>query len=142
MSWLKRLIHGVPREPDEPPTFFETGWEVLNAYLHDPEIEATIHELTDDHARFTVKAIDFECTRDPDPKWLTLRTYLPWTEEQKQDELVMYAGLSDYCSSHTALRFDIDKVNQRYIVDGGFVILRQLDQVLCIKYIVWNVQIA
>lgn len=28
MSWLKRLIHGVPREPESPPTVFETGWRI------------------------------------------------------------------------------------------------------------------
>lgn len=137
MSWLKRLIHGVPREPDEPPTFFETGWEVLRAYLHDLDNGVTVHELTDDHARFTVKAIDFECTRDPDPKWLTLRTYLSWTEEQKQDELVMYQEFSHLNASQSAFRFDVDKANQRYIVDGGFIVTGQYSQVLCVKYVIW-----
>ncbi|WP_407570828.1 hypothetical protein [Deinococcus altitudinis] len=134
MSLLSRLFGGN-KEVKAPPVQHATPWEVVEAFVADPQWKVEVLNGKDGWMRLKFNGVIGEALDDPAGEWLHLRFRVPFTDEQKSSELALYEWWSNYCARNTQFRWDIDLENQEYYGDAFALIEGQYDQVECIRSI-------
>jgi len=134
MSLLSRLFGGT-KEEKAPPVQYATPWEVVEAFVSDPQWKVEVLERTDGWMRLKFNGVIGEAIDDPAGEWLHLRFRVPFNDEQKSSELALYEWWSNYCARNTQFRWDVDLENQEYYGDAFALIEGQYDPVECIRSI-------
>jgi hypothetical protein len=134
MSFLSKLFGGG-KEERPVPAQYDTPWDVVEAFVADPQWQVEVLERRDGWLKIRFNNVVGEALDDPDGEWLHLRFRIPFTDEQKQSELACYEWWSNYCARNTQFRWDIDLEAQEYYGDAFALIAGQYDQIECIRAI-------
>ncbi|AZI42869.1 hypothetical protein EHF33_08995 [Deinococcus psychrotolerans] len=131
-KWLTKLLGG-DTSPVQPPVVYDSVWEAVRGFVHDPRWEVELLAERDDWFKIKFDKVVGELIRDPEEEWFHVRFRVPFTEEQKNAELALYEWWSNYSARQTVFRWDIDLINQEYTADGFALFADQFDQVECIR---------
>lgn len=132
MSFFKRLL-GIPEPETTPPETYETPWEAVQAFIHDPEWQVEILEERRDWVKIQFNGVVGELLDDPDDEWLHVRFRHPFTMEEQGSELAMYAGWAESCTRYSLFRWDIDVEAQEHFGYAFALFHYQYNQVECIR---------
>lgn len=132
MGWLRKIFQVKPKETVEP-VIYETPWDAIQGFIHDPRWNVELLEEREGWAKVRFDGITGELFDDPEDQWLHIRFRHPMTEAQRKSELEMYVGWSEHCAQHTLFRWDIDEQAQEYYGDAFALFAGQYDTVECIR---------